>query len=66
MRWSSLVLLLVTLLMGKATTANPRPVGFEVGQAFPNWVLPSLENGRPLSLAQFRGQKLILHIFASW
>ena len=66
MWWSSLVSLLVISLMGEVTTANPQPVGFEVGQTFPNLVLPSLEDGRPLSLAQFRGQKLILHIFASW
>jgi hypothetical protein len=66
MWWSSWVSLLVILLIGKVTAANPQPVGFEVGQSFPNWVLPSLEDGRPLSLAQFRGQKLLLHIFASW
>ena len=38
----------------------------EVGQPSPNLVLPSLEDGNPLSLAKFRGQKVILHIWASW
>ena len=38
----------------------------KVGHPFPGIVLPSLEDGRPSSIAQFRGQKLILHIFASW
>lgn len=39
---------------------------FAVGEPFPDILLPSLANGRPLSLAQFRGQKVLLHIFASW
>ncbi len=40
-----------------------RPV---VGEAFPDLVLPSLEDSRPVSLAEFRGEKVILHVFASW
>ncbi len=39
---------------------------FKVGEAFPDVLLPSLEDGRPGSIADFRGQKLILHIWASW
>jgi hypothetical protein len=38
----------------------------KVGQPFPEIVLPSLEDSRPSSITQFRGQKLIVHIFASW
>lgn len=38
----------------------------KVGHPFPEIALPSLEDSRPSSIAQFRGQKLILHIFASW
>ncbi|MFQ5430660.1 MAG: TlpA family protein disulfide reductase, partial [Phycisphaerae bacterium] len=37
----------------------------EVGQRFPDLVLPSLA-GEPLSISSFRGKKLIVHIFASW
>ncbi len=40
--------------------------GFEVGQEFPDIVFPALDGERPLSLADFRGQKVLLHIFASW
>lgn len=36
------------------------------GQAFPTTVFPSLNGNRPSSVADFRGKKLILHIFASW
>lgn len=38
----------------------------EIGESFANLTLPSLDDGRPRSLADFRGQKVILHIFASW
>lgn len=38
----------------------------EVGEAFPDVRLPALDDGRPVSLARFRGQKVILHVFASW
>ena len=38
----------------------------QVGQAFPHLVLPTIDTGEPLSVADFRGEKLILHLFASW
>lgn len=50
---------------GAAATPLPSP-GFAIGEVFPDIVLPSLKDGSPLSLAQFRGKKIILHIFASW
>jgi hypothetical protein len=40
--------------------------GIELGRPFPDLWLPSAENGSPMSLAQFRGSKVILHVFASW
>ena len=46
-------------------TDKAEALELEVGQVFPNMLLPSLE-GRPGSIADFRGQKLILHIWASW
>jgi len=39
---------------------------FQPGTRFPTLALPALEDGRPRSIADFRGQKVILHIFASW
>ncbi|MFQ5723708.1 MAG: hypothetical protein ACE5G6_04390 [Terriglobia bacterium] len=59
------------LLLGGGRAQQARrfqlpPSGFEVGQVFPTLTLPAAEDGRPRSLADFRGQKLILHIFASW
>ncbi len=42
------------------------PVGFQVGEAFPTLAFPALEDGQPTSMADFRGERLILHVFASW
>jgi hypothetical protein len=38
----------------------------EVGRPVPDLVLPSIADGRPTSLSQFRGRKIVLHVFASW
>jgi hypothetical protein len=43
--------------------AEPGPAP---GEAYPAYVLPSLENGSPLSIARFRGRKVLLLQFASW
>lgn len=42
------------------------PARFAVGEPFPDIALPSLENGEPTTLAAYRGEKIILHVFASW
>ena len=39
--------------------------GFETGEPFPDLVLATLD-GEPASLTQYRGKKVVLHIFASW
>ena len=39
---------------------------FGIGRPFPDLTFPSAEDGRPMSLAQFRGRKVLLHVFASW
>ena len=39
---------------------------FEEGQPFPLLKFPALDDGRPLSVADFRGRKIVLHVFASW
>ena len=44
---------------------NP-PTKLEVGRPFPEIVLPNLADGSPGSISQFRGRKLLLHVFASW
>jgi hypothetical protein len=39
---------------------------FEIGSKFSSISLPSLEDKKPMSIENFRGEKIILHIFASW
>jgi hypothetical protein len=37
-----------------------------VGQRHVEFTLPSIHDGKPVSLAQFRGKKVLLIQFASW
>ena len=37
-----------------------------VGSVHPDFTLPSLLDGAPVSLSDFRGQKVLLINFASW
>ncbi len=55
---------LAALLGGGAAAAPAEPI--EEGRPFPALVLPSAEDGRPMTLSQFRGKKVILQVFASW
>ena len=60
-----LFLLLTTgFLASAAYSANMSE--FEIGLPFPTIVLPSADDGSSISIADFRGQKVILHIWASW
>ena len=49
--------------------AIPAPVAAyppKVGQRHPDFTLPDLATGRPVSLSDFRGKKVLLIHFASW
>ena len=39
---------------------------FRVGEPFPALAFPSAADGTPVSIADFRGHKVVLHVFASW
>ncbi|MEL6527369.1 MAG: hypothetical protein AAFQ07_16830 [Chloroflexota bacterium] len=41
-------------------------LNFAIGERFPDIVLPNAEDGSAMTLADFHGQKILLHIFASW
>ena len=45
---------------------SPLPKGLNPGDTFPTLALPSAVDGRPVSVAEFRGRKLLVNIFASW
>ena len=46
--------------------ATSRRSPFQVGHPFSGLTLPALQDGRPASIRDYRGQKVILHVFASW
>lgn len=52
--------------MSADAQADLPPTGFEVGEPFPTLAFPSLEDGEAISMADFRGHKVILDVFASW
>ncbi len=38
----------------------------EIGQPFPEARFPALKDGRPTAMADFRGKRVLLLVFASW
>lgn len=38
----------------------------EIGLPFPDEKFPALADGKPISLAEFRGKRILLLVFASW
>ena len=65
------MIVLVSLLsmlggLGLGAPAQEPRVGWEVGDRFPDLELPALADGSPLSIRDFRGRKVVLHVFASW
>lgn len=56
---------IVTTPMNASAQQMPDP-GFEAGEPFPTLTLPVLGDDRALSVADFRGHKTIVHVFASW
>lgn len=64
---SKLPLFVAGMLLASVTpSAAGAPHPFEVGQPFPDLMLPRLGDHRPSSLADFRGKRVVLHVFASW
>ena len=61
-----------TLVLGAALGGSagggvsPPAQGLEVGQLFPVRPFPALEDGSPRSLADYRGRRVLLQVFASW
>lgn len=58
----------VFALMLSATSSQPVHGQYspEVGAPHPDFVLPRIDNREAVSLAQFRGRKVLLIHFASW
>ena len=64
MKQANLTYVAALFALGTASAAGASP--FRVGEPVPRLRLPSIEDGRPLTLADFSGEKLMLHVWASW
>jgi hypothetical protein len=55
-------------LIGIATASPARAANYapKVGQRHPDFTLANIETGKPVSLADYRGKKVLLIVFASW
>lgn len=56
---------LVTISASLPSIASTAPP-IEVGEKFPDVLLPSLEDGSAMRLSDFRLKPVVLQIFASW
>ena len=62
-----IIALLGTLFLSTIAGAQlSLPGSIAEGEPFPEVMLPALVDGRPASIADFRGSKVALHVFASW
>ena len=46
--------------------ADDSPVEIKVGEGFPEIFLPRVDRDGFRSIADYRGEKVFLHVFASW
>jgi AhpC/TSA family len=58
--------LLALLGWALATPALAQGYALKVGEHHPEFTLPDIQTGKPVSLADFRGKKVLLIQFASW
>lgn len=62
--WLSLFAAVVVL---SAPAAAQRGMGLiKMNEPFPDLALPSMRDGKPMSIGDFAGKKVVLHVFASW
>jgi len=73
MRTFLVLIVVAASILGMTHTAaaqkSVRELAFsfiQEGQPFPDLVLPDLKTGQPRSITEFRGKKVLLHVFASW
>ena len=57
--------LFAAALLGLIAAASSAAVEIRVGEPFPQIAMPTLD-GELRSIADFRGRKVVLHVFASW
>ena len=63
---SSLLMAMCGCLCLQAAGTSAEGYSPRVGEPHADFTLPSLADGRPVSLSEFRGRKVLLIHFASW
>ncbi len=63
MRRRTLLVGTVVALVSSGALAGTQ---LEVGEPFPALTLPSMADGKPMSISDFHGRKVILQVCASW
>ena len=64
--WWTALAIVALAAVGADSMAAPSGPMLEAGRPFPDLVLPALADGRPVSIRDFLGEKVVLHVFASW
>ena len=59
-------ILLTVLGSGLPMSSLADGPGAKTGERYVGFTLPDIETGRPVSLSDFRGKKVLLIQFASW
>ena len=66
MRKLALALAACGMMLGSTGRASASSYAPKVGEKHPDFTLPRIDDGAPVSLANFRGKKVLLIQFASW
>ena len=66
MRKLALALSACGMILGSTARASATSYAPKVGQKHPDFTLPRIDDGAPVSLSNFRGKKVLLIQFASW
>jgi len=66
MRKLALALATCGMILGSASRDSAASYAPKVGEKHPDFTLPRIDDGAPVSLSDFRGKKVLLIQFASW
>ena len=58
--------LVASAILAVTAPAFADPYAPKVGQRHPDFTLPDIRTGKPVTLSDFRGKKVLLVHFASW
>ena len=59
-------ILLSCLVFGMGVSLARGGISLNEGEPLPDFKLPAAGDGKLMSVSDFRGSKLMLHLFASW